>query len=148
MFTIKTAMSVFNTNYDQLEQIPFNPEWANGTDYYDGAVLGEDAPKVAVGEMVASRSPEPNNRRIIIVGTPLGNLVVFERYTGGQHGVFVFNCSTAFQRLIGSRVENSLTADNMTLFLGEGTSWGPTNVGKWLVKAQKELSTYNEVTGR
>lgn len=60
--------------------IPFDPEWNNGTGYFNGAVKA-DIPQLEVGEIGRSRSPTPNNRRLLIVKTPFGNVVLFERFT-------------------------------------------------------------------
>jgi hypothetical protein len=71
----------FNVAYESAEKIDFNANWNNGTGYYDHAVDGEHAPKLALGQVVATKSPAKNNRRIILVGTPFGNAVMFERYS-------------------------------------------------------------------
>lgn len=60
--------------------IPFNPKWANGTGYFNGAVKA-DLPELKIGEIGRSRAPLPDNRRLLLVKTPFGNVVLFERYT-------------------------------------------------------------------
>lgn len=60
------------------KEIPFVKEWSNGTGLFDYAVYGDRAPKLGNGELVKSVSP--GGRRILFVGTRLGNLVVFDRF--------------------------------------------------------------------
>lgn len=87
----------FIERYNKIEKsIPFNKDWNNGTGYYDGAV--HDV-KLEPGEEAKSISPMPNNRRIIFIGTQLGTIVLFERYTNGADGVIVKNISGAMRRL-------------------------------------------------
>lgn len=86
----------FNKKFEISNKIEFNPRWGNGTGYYDNAVSGEHAPVLTPGEMVASLSD--NNRKIIMVGTPLGNVVIFQRY---NDNVSVYTCNV-------SRVLNSV----------------------------------------
>lgn len=91
-----TAGSLFNERFEKIEKVvPFNPAWGNG-DYYNEAIdyLGkgsEIAVNLAPGEEAKSISPEPNNRKMIFMGTPLGTAVFFERYSGGQNGTIVKN---------------------------------------------------------
>ena len=58
--------------------IPFNPEWRNGTGYYNGAA------DIRTEHPVAFIDNEPNNRRGVIL--PIGNncVVFFERFTPGN----------------------------------------------------------------
>lgn len=58
------------------EVIPFNPEWRSGTGFFSGA---QEA-VVKIGAVVQSECPE-THRRLILVGTALGTVVVFERYS-------------------------------------------------------------------
>lgn len=90
-------------------ELPFNPAWSNGTGYLDFAVYSKEgqltAPKLANGEMVRSNtSQEGKGRRIIIIGTRLGNMVIFDRFTDqdeGQkdedHAIFVYNATTTLK---------------------------------------------------
>lgn len=77
----------------KTNQLAYDSTWANGTGYYDGAASGVTAPKLDAGQVAACITPMPNNRKIILIGLPSnqGNLVFFERYTGGASGVVVSN---------------------------------------------------------
>lgn len=68
-----------------VEQVPYNPEWANGTGYYDGLT---DVPF----EGTAVRAfKDPSDRWGLILPTKAGNLVIFQRFSDGQSGVVVSN---------------------------------------------------------
>lgn len=110
---------IFLAAFHNATQVEFSSTWANGTGYYNGAVAGPDAPKLEVGQMVAANSPTPNDRKIIIIGTPLGNLVVFQRYSGGEGDTHVFNSSIVFNKHVGARMGKPLTADDMDYVMGD-----------------------------
>lgn len=115
---IRTEVDLFDATYAAVKnKIPFDPTWANGTGYYNGAAVGKNAPQLAPGEMAISRSPEPNNRKIIFVGTRLGNIVVFERYSGGNMGVYVMNV-TPDLRMLGMLPTGAINFEAMELMLG------------------------------
>jgi hypothetical protein len=89
-----------------LPAVEFNPEWHNGTDYYNGVESMDLG--LAPGQMVKSRAPAPNSRRIIIVGTQGGDLAMFERYTPDLDGdlapfVLVFNAKNCVDRFVSKR---------------------------------------------
>ena len=92
---------------DCIQSIEFDPEWNNGTDYYNGAM---DV-KIKPGSIVKSRSPEPNNRRILLIGTSFGTIVLFERYTPieGKRITVVGNMPSKIARLMGATSEISET---------------------------------------
>lgn len=141
------AAEAFNRVYYRAPQIHFNEKWANGTGYYDGAVDGGDAPVLAQGQIVRVLSPLPNDRRILIVGTALGNVVVFDRFSGGLNGVFVKNVSTKFSQsfvgnLIGSGSQN---AEHIHFIFGnDPDNWNSINVGKWMKNLQADIVRYKE----
>lgn len=69
--------------------VDFSLEWNNGTGYLDGAVHAE-LPTIPVGEYFSFTTTD-NNRKGVILPTPLGNVVVFERRTEGSGGIIVSN---------------------------------------------------------
>ena len=116
------ANEIFTTAYSKITKtIPFNEKWNNGTGYFDGAFKGEYAPVVEPGQLV--KSIDPDGRRIIIVGTRLGNIVVFDRYSNWeQNTVFVYQATKevrALKYFDGFRLGES----DLLLLLG---SWGNT----------------------
>jgi hypothetical protein len=75
-----SAHSVFIEQFNRLTQeLEFNPKWSNGVGFFDYAVHGEHAPSIPRG--TAMKCVAPGGRRLIVIGTRLGNVVVFERAT-------------------------------------------------------------------
>ena len=69
---------VFSAAFDRVTmEIPFKREWSNGTGLYDYAVYGEHAPSIPLGSIL--KSTTPGGRRLFLIGTRLGNVVIFER---------------------------------------------------------------------
>lgn len=88
----------FLTLHASLPTITYKESWENGTDYLDHVTNDFDF-NLPEGEMVASKVPDPNNRRIIILG--LSNnfkAVIFERYTAGTGYPFVLVSNTPSRR--------------------------------------------------
>lgn len=67
---------VFDQAFANAKPIEFNPNWKNGTGYFDHAVT--DNLGLANGELAGC--VDDKNRKLIIVGTPVANVVVFERH--------------------------------------------------------------------
>jgi len=150
MNLITTSYHLFTIRYNQINKIvPFNPAWNNGTGYYNGAVSGEDAPLIPPGEIVKSVSPAPNNRRILIVGTLLGNVVVFERYTDGDKSIIVMNTTRTFSSTNLVRSTGAVSLDDLTIILGDGDLFQPeVNVGtiiSQIVRSTKEQTSLLEI---
>lgn len=134
-----TAASNFNEMFTFVtKEIPFNPEWNNGTGYYDGACKGSDKVVLESGEMAKCISPMPNNRKMIFVGTPVGTVVVFERFSGGDKDVYVFNDAHHF---IGQLVQpqSPLNAHDISSFLGQAWDKGSSNIGNRIDRILKLL---------
>lgn len=134
-----TAATNFNEMFDIITtEVPFNDEWDNGTGYYDGACKGDDKIKLEVGELAKCISPIPNNRKMIFVGTPVGTVVVFERFTNGEGGIFVHNAAHHFiSQLI--QPQSPLNANDIFSFLGQPWDKGDSNIGKRLERILKLL---------
>ena len=124
----------FNTA--EVKEIPFNEGWCNGTGYFDKAVKGQEAPVLTIGEMVRSR--DGFGRRLIIIGTRFGNVVVFDRFTDQiDNGVWVVNHPSC--EMIKMMVDNGAVGErDMITLLG---SWGnlKNNIGFEIEKISKEL---------
>lgn len=137
---------LYNDDAFVSKDIAYDPEWANGTGYYDGAVKADMA-ELGVGQVGRSRSPAPNNRRILIVKTRYGNVVVFERMTPAEDGTLkgpiTINMPDMIRHteLIGT--EGPLTIDQLVSIFGNGVQ--PVyNVGVRL----EHLLTYMKQGGR
>lgn len=77
--------TIFMTVFNKLPKVDYNPEWANGTGYFDGAV------KAKIDRICAST--DTNGRQIIIVPQRDGdfNIVYFRRY--GDSDLFIVHGS-------------------------------------------------------
>ncbi len=136
-----TAGDILIERFNLIEKvIPFNPEWANGTGYYDHAIKDSSGQitkdysqtvSLEPGEEAKCVSDAPNNRRMIFMGTPLGTAVFFERYTDGKDGVVVRNLPSKLEQLkVVSR--GSLSADDIQNIFSYGIE---DNLGRRLANA-------------
>ncbi len=106
----------FEEVFNHFESIEFDTKWANGTGYMDKAVSGEYAPVLSVGEV---RSFIDNkNRRGFVIGTPRGNIVVFQRYTNGERKVWVINASRAASAMLGPDYDSAFTEEQALKLVG------------------------------
>lgn len=74
----------FERAFDAVEKVAYNPEWKRG-DYLNGACEVELHP----GQIVGSTVEGADARRMIIIGTISGTVVIFERFTQGTGSPFV-----------------------------------------------------------
>lgn len=87
------------------------------SDYHD-EVVSQDL-KLSVGEV--AKTTDSNKRKMIVVGTPKGNLMVFQRYTKGEGGVIVANGPDSVTSALG--LNSALSADDLSsLFIGSKLS--------------------------
>jgi|SRR6185312_15902543 len=73
---------IYNSDVLVESTVEYDANWANGTGYLNGAVNAKLPGEI--GAVIRCRVTEPNNRRILMVKTTFGNVVVFERYTPGE----------------------------------------------------------------
>lgn len=115
--------------------VPFDPKWNNGTGYFDNLVkedLGLEA-----GEVV--RFVDKTLRNGIIIGSPLGNLVIFERRARKLEMVQPYNAVimvTNLPRELRWMYPNELTSDEFNTILGIP---GNPNLGERLAEMQKVM---------
>lgn len=127
-----TKTEEFLAAFDAAKEIAFSPEWENGTGYFDHAVRGSTAPRLEPGQMAKCMSN--NNRRLVFVGTPIGNVVVFDRYSGGEDGIFVANMPRVLEQMLLQ--PNNLDTAAMVRLLGVIPS---DNIGKRLSCLANEI---------
>lgn len=123
----------FNQVFDRVAKtLEFNPDWANGTGYLDHAAEGPNAPILATGDM--AKSIDNFGRKMVIVGLPVGNLVVFRRYSK-EDGIYTYNASRHFdQAFLGTFCQGKQSLEDLKKFFGE---WSDSeNIGQ----AMKVLS--------
>lgn len=93
--------------------------WANGTGYYDNAVRTEYAPHILPGNM--ARCTTLNGRKMILIGTRFGNVVIFTRYSDIDT-VIVSNVPPEIREIMmGSAIGTNLCEDNITMQMLIGT---------------------------
>jgi len=144
--SIPAVARAFNKAYAAAKPVPFNPVWNNGTGYFNGAVKGEAAPKLAVGEVACSMTLSDEPRKLIIIGTPVGNVVVFQRYSN-RDDIYTVNTTSTFTSLFSGLMSNPLTPDHMSFMVGdpEYASIAP-NVGQHIVEMVSNIKAYNAAT--
>lgn len=116
------ANTTFNAAFIRLENsIPFNPAWKNSTGYLDNAVHDKSI-------TTTSTTIDDFGRKVVIVPTPVGNVVVFERHSNGSSSVVVSNAPLAIEKLaFGLDLSGSLGDDALAFYLGD--EWGTPNIG-------------------
>ena len=122
---------IFQRIFHEIQtEVPFDPSWANGTGYLDGAVSYPLPP----GEMV--KTVDSYDRRVILIGTRFGTVVVFDRYRGQTDGgVYVSNRprSTTIDALMTG---TAIGGGEMACILGDS---GP-NIGEMIEEIYAEMT--------
>ena len=102
--------------------VEFKETWKNGTGYFDNAVFDKEINEI-------SKSTDAHGRRIIIIPTMVGNVVVFERYKGGD--VIVSNAPRALEAFAyGLELGTALSPDALDFYFG--SEWGVPHIGERL----------------
>lgn len=109
--------TIFNKAFAKAIQIPFNPSWAKGSDRFDNAVNGEYAPKLKAGEL--AKSTDQYDRRIILLGTPKGNVIVFNGVYGNYTKYGLSVSSSVEMILSNSIAEGGLNENTMKVIFGD-----------------------------
>jgi hypothetical protein len=127
MTTSFSVTGLFDAKFTAITDVlVFDPRWNNGTGYFDHGVEGEFAPVIPSG--IVCKTEASNGRKMIFVGTPLGNIVVFQRYDG--RGPIVSN--QAFNLRSAAIIENgSLSIDELRKVLGDEHGFQE-NIGNYL----------------
>ncbi len=84
------------------DQIPTH--WDNGTGYLDHGVKD---PQIPTGIQVIGLTQD--NRLVHVTNTPVGNVVLFDRYSFGKHGVVVSNMPNYIKNMYGSLMRGQLS---------------------------------------
>jgi hypothetical protein len=130
---VTEAGCIFYNRFNSVEtEIPFNTDWKNGTGYYDGAL---DIPMVQ-GNVVKSYDPT-SDRLLVIIGCAGGNIVVHERYSGGNTaGVFVKTSENRLLDMVGIP-SGAIGLQSMIRLLGD---WSiDNNIGVKMGELAKEF---------
>lgn len=133
--------TTFQAMFEKLQTtIPFNTEWENGTGYFNNAVFGQDI-ALAPGEM--AKSIDTTNRKIVMVGTRFGNVVLFERYSEGKNDVITSNVPSEVSDLfLNSSLGSKTSEEVIELLLGQTYSSIPKNIG---IKIEEMFSAWERL---
>jgi hypothetical protein len=143
------AAVLFDNKFNSITTvIEFNPEWSNGTKYFDAAVEmkcnGE--PEIAVslkpGEMAKCTSQD--GHKMIFVGTDLGTCVVFQRYRSTSH-VLITN-QARFLASSGFIENDILTYDGLKRIVG-GKSSNEPNIGVTIANIRRCFESAKAIYG-
>lgn len=100
IYTLKETEDFMDIYNHIKKAVPFNECWKDVGAYYDYALRGEHAPILEVGEM--AKCVVNDKSRLVFVGTPFGNGVVFECYSEiwqSPTGLLFCNMPLALQKL-------------------------------------------------
>jgi hypothetical protein len=94
--------SKFNTAFQVIKQVVvYNPAWENGTDYFDN-LPKDELLRTAMNIGDVAKCIDSHGRHMLIKQTPLGLVVVFERYTPtADRQVYAFNADERIQAIDG-----------------------------------------------
>lgn len=100
--TTTTLKQLFEDTLVLAREIDFDPTWNNGTGYFDNAATVY----VQSGDMAKATCPV-TNRRLLLVGTELGTIVVFERYEPNSNNIYVLttNAPVAYRELLSGALD-------------------------------------------
>ena len=118
---MKTVSEIFDDAFISTPtKVAYSEEWENGTGYFDYAVKANIG--LRPGDMAVSE--DPKGRRIILVGTCAGNVVVFERFSpknGVRSSTYASNVPQAVRRMYGdcTRIGTSLDDVSMLVLVGD-----------------------------
>jgi len=140
------ASTVFNNCFPFIPNTPFDIKWMEddghgGGDYFQNMVIGKYAPVLANGEQLSTVSPSPDNRKIIVTGTRLGNVVVCHRFSNNSETI-VANATDEVM-LTGTITTRRLSANQVKFILGAVWPGKEPNIGDWLDKMFEILNKEN-----
>lgn len=149
------ASSLFEKMYENASLIDYNHKWTTTDTYraYVGAVCGSSAPVLHPGDLVKSISP--GGRRMLVLGTELGNVVIYTPLLYTQEVLWLnvslamqdFICSDAFSNKQNKGVfSRSVKCTMLQLMLGNSRTM---SVARRFNKAPKAiraqfLQSYND----
>lgn len=145
---IKTESDrLFASVFTAAEPIEYNPEWANGTGYFDGITSMENRFLVPAGEV--RRCTDEAGRRMIIVGTFFGPAVCFDRFgPKSDHSVYVQNVSNQLRACGLVTGSSNLSYAEMMEIIGSEYNVQYGNVGQRVAKLRKAFELYEGVDAK
>lgn len=126
----------FNDKFETItNNIAFDPAWKNGTGYFDHAVEKD----LGLRDGDLGRSTDEHGRRIILIGTMFGNVVLFERFApdqdedGERSSFIVRNLPNHVRKLEGGAFPHQMDSNLMFYYLGDN------NIGTRLKNLMKSF---------
>lgn len=112
----------FEKHFDATEKtVEYNPKWENGTGYFNHLVTNKDlATELDIGQM--AKCTDPNGRKMIIMQTSLGLLVIFARHVDEKTSFRVNADKDLIKEIAGFKEEctdSVLTAKGFDIIFGE-----------------------------
>lgn len=120
------------TTSSSTRHMEFKDEWFTRSEGFK-ALVNADIPELEVGGVIATRAPADN--RLLVIGTPFGNVVVMEVDRDKRHALLY--STPAIEGLFGHCY---LPDDQLEGIIG---AWGKDNIGHRLAK----FSTIHETKG-
>lgn len=106
----------FNDMFDAIPTfIVYDSKWSTGDGYFDYAVHGEHAPILRTGQIVKTMS-SMCQRRLILIGTPFGNIVLFDRYSTARRKGVLGNVPEVVWKIYG--LSGVISEATLKLLLG------------------------------
>lgn len=116
--------TIFDSAWDRCTRtLEFDPRWSNGMGKYDYAVYGEHVPKIPHGTMM--RSSTPCGRKLLLIGTRLGVVVVFEHNITDNNHTDPIYCYQSTSHLEEGRWFSNNVLDEYELEIAVGTETTP-----------------------
>ena len=115
---MSTAKELFIECFNKINNVvEYKDSWANGTGYLDNAVKDKS---FSFNEFGYAKAESPAGRKIIIIRTVKGNVVLFERYTGPESSVIVGNMPRSIKQLF--QLSGSIPYEKVYQVLGDPDS--------------------------
>lgn len=144
MFDYDKMNLLFSSTYHKATPIEFNKEWSGGLGYLDYITDSMVAPKIDNGKIM--RSLTPSGRRILVIGTRIGNVAVYDRWMPNDKSgmkLFVTNMPSSVKRIFILN-DMVLTVSAMISILGDSTSMVE-NIGMRIDNMLKAIKCEQEV---
>lgn len=103
----KNVYEKFTEFYNRMNasadhQIPFNPDWTNGNGGFAGAVPIDSVNTAGRENVTFFTSVTPKGRRVLLIKTPVGYLVVYDRHNDhAKNQVINYNAPTVLASMNG-----------------------------------------------
>jgi hypothetical protein len=116
----------FEKHFDQIEKtVEYNAKWENGTGYFNHLVTNKDLQtSLNIGEM--AKCTDPHGRKMIIMQTSLGLLVVFARHVDEKTSFRVNADKDLIKEIEGFKEEctdSVLSAKGFDIIFGEADNF-------------------------